>query len=121
MFAITLVLILLLLGVCGATYKSRVGKTRANKRKLKKIAKATKHNVNLCQDNEKSLLKVTNQLEEFARRVAFNLHSVDWILTQQLDIKNKIEKAEAGLEKVRGIRKRKNPTYITSQSKETLI
>ena len=122
MLGIILFLALLVLTTCGAIYKSWTSTAKANKSKLKKIAKTAQRKVYQCKNNEKSLMEIKDQLEDFAKRVAFNLHSVDWILTQQLDIKEKIEKTEFNLEKVRE-RKRKSPTvtYVSKASRETLI
>ena len=119
---VAIIAISLLLTAGGALYKTGACKAKSTKNKLRKIAKSAQIDVSLCKENEKSILKIKKELEEFTQRVASNLRTVEWILAQQVEIKDNIKKTESKLQKIREVRKRKSPsiTYV-SQSKETLI
>ena len=119
---VAIIVISLLLAACGTWYKAGSCNAKSIKNKLRKIAKSARLDVNLCKENEKSVLKIKKELEKFTQRAAFNLLTLEWILAQQVEIKDKIKATEGKLQKIRELRKRKSPsmTYV-SQSKETLI
>ena len=123
MILMSSIVILLVIATCGAVYRARIINAKSYKNKLKKIAKSAHLDIKLCKENEKEILKIKKQLEKFTHRVAFNLLSVDWILTQQLDLSDKINRTDFKLEKIRELRRRKSPTmtYVTGQPRETLI
>ena len=68
MLSLILPLVLvMIIGVCGVVYNASKPRARAEKRKLKKIAKEAEQKVSLCKGNEKTILKIKDQLEQFSQ------------------------------------------------------
>ena len=67
------------------------GKKRSKKGKPCKIDTV---NIEGCHSNEKHLMKIKDRIEDFNRRVAFNLHSVDFMLRQNEIFDEKLKDLE---------------------------